>query len=120
MAVKEEVERIGMFEIVQQLSIVAMHDGERLPGQFELSPRTVERRADVGDGLLDVAAVVIAVAEHEVRVRRKKPHGIAILNVAAMQDHFDVAFGHDLQRVLDRRGSAMGVADDGDEHDVSL
>src|SRR5438105_1887731 len=64
-AVKEEVERIGVFEIVQPDAIVAVREGQRLPREFEMAPRAVQGRADLCYRAFDGAAIVIAVAEDE-------------------------------------------------------
>ena len=47
--------------------------------------------ADVGDGAGDLGAIVIAVAENEVRVRWEEPYGGAVADVAAVEDQLDAA-----------------------------
>src|SRR2546428_10113972 len=60
----------------------------RRPPRSTLFPYTTlfRSRAYVGDGAFDVAAVVIAVAEDEVGVGGKEPHGGAVGDVATVRD----------------------------------
>ena len=71
-----------------------MHEGERLAGEVELAPGAVERRTDVGDGFLNVGAIVVAVAKDEMRVSGEEPNGLTVLDVAAMDDKLDLTLGH--------------------------
>ena len=114
-----EIEGIGLLEIAQQPDIVAMSEGERMIGQFELSPRAVHGRADGLNGVLNTHTVVITIAENEMRVRGKKLHRVPILDIAAVQDVFDPALRHNRQRAFYGSISAMGVADDGNAHGLT-
>ena len=67
--------------------------------------------------LAQPAAVVVAVAEDEVRRNTlEEAHRPGRLDVAAVQDQLDAAFAEQLQRCLHRGGVVVGVADDPDPH----
>src|SRR5205823_6587322 len=83
-------------------------------------PGAVQRSADVGDGTLYVAAVVIAVAIDEVCVRGEQTDRVAVLDIAAMDDQLDRALAHDFQRPAHRLHAAMSVADNGNPHSSLL
>ena len=85
-----------------------------------MAERMVDRRANLLDGACHSVTVVIAIAKHEMRVRREQADRIRVGDVAAVEDQLDAAAGGFIKGGAHRAVLAVSIADDGDFHDVTM
>jgi hypothetical protein len=117
--VEQVVKMAAVFQVIQQVGIVAMDKGHIGIWHFERPERFVQGPAQFRDGLAEAFSVGIAVTKNEVGVPWEQGYDFRILDVAAMEDQLYAKAFEQVDGFLDHLRPIMRVAQDGNSHSHS-